>query len=225
MLALRKATPEAMTLTLEEVPVPQPGPGQARIAVTAAGICGTDLHILAGDYASRPPVTLGHEIAGRVDAVGEGVDPAWLGALVAPETAVATCGRCDWCRTARPMLCRDRLSVGSGVDGGFASAVRRPGRKAPSAARLAGRPSRGPHGATCLRLQFAVRSGSGRGRGYGRGHGPRTRRPPRGAAGAGRRRADHGRRDRRRSSAPRRRRRAGVRDARYRRTRGPGEPR
>lgn len=129
MLALRKASPEATTLTLEEVPLPEPGPGQARIAVTATGICGTDLHILAGDYASRPPVTLGHEIAGRVDAVGDGVDPGWLGALVAPETAFATCGRCDWCRTARPMLCRERSSVGSGVDGGFAAAVLIPASK------------------------------------------------------------------------------------------------
>jgi L-iditol 2-dehydrogenase len=129
MLALRKASPDATTLTLEQVPLPEPGPGQARIAVTAAGLCGTDLHILAGDYASRPPVTLGHEIAGRVDAVGDGVDPSWLGALVAPETAFATCGRCDWCRTARPMLCRERLSVGSGVDGGFAAAVLIPASK------------------------------------------------------------------------------------------------
>ena len=123
MLALRKISPDATTLTLTEVPVPEPGPGQARIAVTAAGMCGTDLHILAGDYGSRPPVTLGHEIAGRVDAVGDGVDPGWMGALVAPETAFATCGRCDWCRIARPMLCRARLSLGSGVDGGFAAAV------------------------------------------------------------------------------------------------------
>lgn len=129
MLALRKMSPEATTLTLAEVPLPEAGPGQARIAVTAAGMCGTDLHILAGDYASRPPVTLGHEIAGRVDAVGEGVDPGWIGALVAPETAFATCGRCDWCRTARPMLCRERLSVGSGVDGGFAAAVVVPAAK------------------------------------------------------------------------------------------------
>lgn len=129
MLALRKATPDATTLSLEDVPVPEPGSGQARIAVTAAGMCGTDLHILAGDYASRPPVTLGHEIAGRVDAVGDGVDAGWIGALVAPETAFATCGRCDWCRTARPMLCRERLSLGSGVDGGFAAAVVVPAAK------------------------------------------------------------------------------------------------
>lgn len=129
MRALRKQTPDATTLSIEDVPVPEPGPGQARIAVSAAGVCGTDLHILAGDYASRPPVTLGHEIAGRVDAVGEGVDADWIGVLVAPETAFETCGRCDWCRTARPMLCRDRLSLGSGVDGGFAGSVVVPASK------------------------------------------------------------------------------------------------
>lgn len=129
MLALRKLTPEATTLTLAEVPMPEPGPGQARLAVTAAGMCGTDLHILEGDYASRPPVTLGHEIAGRVDAVGAGVDPGLIGALVAPETTYGTCGRCDWCRTARPMLCSDRLSLGSGADGGFAAAVVVPAAK------------------------------------------------------------------------------------------------
>ncbi|MHB8398934.1 MAG: zinc-dependent alcohol dehydrogenase, partial [Candidatus Limnocylindrales bacterium] len=46
---------------------------------------------------------------------------AWIGALVAPETAYQTCGACRWCRSGRPMLCRDRRSIGSGVDGGFAS--------------------------------------------------------------------------------------------------------
>jgi L-iditol 2-dehydrogenase len=129
MLALRKLTADATTLTLTEVPVPEPGPGEVRLAVTGAGMCGTDLHILEGDYGSRPPVTLGHEIAGVVDAVGHGVDPGWLGALSAPETAFGTCGRCDWCRTARPMLCRERLSVGSGVDGGFAAYVVAPAGK------------------------------------------------------------------------------------------------
>jgi L-iditol 2-dehydrogenase len=123
MLALRKLTADATSLTLAEVAVPEPGPGEARLAVTATGMCGTDLHILDGDYVVRTPVTLGHEIAGVVDTVGPGVDPGWIGALVAPETAFGTCGRCDWCRTARPMLCRERLSVGSGVDGGFAPFV------------------------------------------------------------------------------------------------------
>jgi len=128
MLAARRLTTDATHLTLVEIATPEPGPGQARILVTGAGLCGTDLHILQGDYSSRPPVTLGHEIAGVVDAVGEGVDERWLGALVAPETAYSTCGLCRWCRTGRPMLCAERLSVGSGVDGGFAAHVVVPAR-------------------------------------------------------------------------------------------------
>lgn len=128
MRAVRLPAVGAPSLELVDVPMPEPGPGQARIAVTGAGLCGTDLHILHGDYSSRPPVTLGHEVAGRVDAVGEGVDPAWIGALVAPETAFGTCGLCRYCRTGRPMLCLDRLSIGSGVDGGFAEAMLIPAR-------------------------------------------------------------------------------------------------
>lgn len=128
MRAVRLLAPGAASLELVDIPVPEPAPGQARIAVTGAGLCGTDLHILDGDYSSRPPVTLGHEVAGRVDAVGEGVDPSWMGALVAPETAFGTCGRCRYCRTGRPMLCAERLSIGSGVDGGFAEAMVVPAR-------------------------------------------------------------------------------------------------
>jgi L-iditol 2-dehydrogenase len=123
MLAVRKMSADAHVVTLERVPVPDPDRGQVRILVTGAGICGTDQHILDGDYSSRPPVTLGHEVAGVVDAVGAGVDPAWLGALVAPETAFATCGLCPWCRGGKPMLCADRVSIGSGTDGGFAASI------------------------------------------------------------------------------------------------------
>jgi len=121
MLALRKLVPGPGEPALSEVPIPEAGPGQARIAVTAAGICGTDLHILRDEYSFHPPVTLGHEVAGIVDAVGAGVDEGWLGVLVAPETAFSTCGVCPWCRDGRPMLCASRRSIGSGVDGGFAS--------------------------------------------------------------------------------------------------------
>lgn len=128
MRAVRLPASGASALVLQDVPVPEPGPGQARIAVTGAGLCGTDLHILHGDYGSRAPVTLGHEVAGRVDAVGEGVDGVWIGALVAPETAFGTCGWCRYCRTGRPMLCAERLSIGSGVDGGFAEAMIVPAR-------------------------------------------------------------------------------------------------
>lgn len=128
MAAVRKVSADAAAVSLEIVAVPEPAAGQARIRVTGAGICGTDQHILDGDYASRPPVTLGHEVAGFVDAVGAEVDPGWLGALVAPETAFATCGACPWCRGGKPMLCADRVSIGSGTDGGFAAAVVVPAR-------------------------------------------------------------------------------------------------
>ena len=123
MPAVRKMAADVAAVSLERVPVPMPGPGQARIQVTGAGICGTDQHILDGDYASRPPVTLGHEVAGFVDEVGPDVDRAWIGTLVAPETAFSTCGACPWCLGGKPMLCRERVSIGSGTDGGFAGSV------------------------------------------------------------------------------------------------------
>lgn len=128
MLAVRKMSADARAVSVERVPWPEPGPGQARIRVTGAGLCGTDQHILDGDYASRPPVTLGHEVAGVIDAVGDGVDRAWIDALVAPETAFSTCGSCPWCRGGKPMLCPDRVSIGSGTDGGFAGAIVVPAR-------------------------------------------------------------------------------------------------
>lgn len=121
MLALRKLSARPGPPSLVDIPVPVPGVGEARIAVTAAGLCGTDFHILDGDYQSRPPVTLGHEVAGVVDSVGPGVETAWIGTLVATETAYSTCRMCRWCRTGKPMLCTERRSIGSAVDGGFAT--------------------------------------------------------------------------------------------------------
>ncbi len=122
MLAVRKMGPGATPFSVEEVDRPEPAAGEARVAVFGAGMCGTDLHILDGDYAANAPVTLGHEVAGRVDAVGTARDETWLGRRVALETAV-TCGICEWCRTGKPMLCPERRSIGSGLDGGFASHI------------------------------------------------------------------------------------------------------
>ena len=127
MQALRKLTLGAGPLAVEDVPVPVPGPGYVRIAVVAAGMCGTDLHIMDGSYASAPPVTLGHEIAGVVDDVGPGVDRSWLGVRVCPEPPIS-CGACHWCRTGLPMHCPDRKSVGTRLDGGFAAYVVVPAR-------------------------------------------------------------------------------------------------
>lgn len=111
-----------------ERPVPRPEPDEVVVAVFAAGVCGTDLHIEAAEYPSNPPVVMGHEVAGTVAEVGAGVDPTWRGQRVALETYFAYCERCLHCREGRPNLCAKRRSIGSHVDGGFAPFVRVPVR-------------------------------------------------------------------------------------------------
>ncbi|TVQ64914.1 MAG: alcohol dehydrogenase, partial [Phycisphaerales bacterium] len=89
----------------------------------AAGICGTDVHIMHDEYRSEPPVTLGHEVAGTIAAIGAGVSGWELGQRVVTETYFSVCGRCEHCRTGRPNLCASRRSIGSFEDGGFAPRV------------------------------------------------------------------------------------------------------
>ena len=98
------------------------------LEVLAAGICGTDLHIERGEYACVPPVTLGHEACGRVAEVGEEVDDDWLGRRVVMETYFSTCERCALCLDGRRNLCAERRSLGTHVDGAFASRVLVPRR-------------------------------------------------------------------------------------------------
>jgi L-iditol 2-dehydrogenase len=123
MIGLVKSAPGPGHLALTERPVPVPAAGQVAIEVTATGVCGTDLHIEAGEYATATPVTIGHEISGVVVELGPGVDSGWLGARVVCETFFSTCEECDACRAGRPNLCADRRSIGTHVDGGFASRV------------------------------------------------------------------------------------------------------
>jgi L-iditol 2-dehydrogenase len=107
-------------MAIAERPEPAAGPGQVVLDVLATGICGTDLHIQAGEYPSVPPVTVGHEVCGRVAALGPGVDDAWAGARVVVETYFSTCGRCAMCRSGRGNMCAQRRSIGTHVDGGCA---------------------------------------------------------------------------------------------------------
>jgi len=124
MKALRKTAQGAGHVAVVDVPDPLPGKNQVRIRVACAGICGTDLHIFHGDFAKvRPPVTLGHEVAGTVDAVGEGVTAWQPGDRVTVESEAHTCGKCHACRNGRANLCAERLALGYGVDGGFADAL------------------------------------------------------------------------------------------------------
>jgi len=128
MRGLAKLRPGVGEMAIAERPEPVAGPGQVVLDVLATGICGTDLHIEAGEYPSVPPVTLGHEVCGRVSTLGEGVDPAWDGARVVVETYFSTCGRCPMCRAGRGNMCAQRQSIGTHVDGGFAPRLVLPAR-------------------------------------------------------------------------------------------------
>lgn len=123
MIGLAKLAAGPGHVGLAERPARAPEPGQVALAVEAVGVCGTDLHIEAGEYPSVPPVTMGHEVCGTVAELGEGVEADWLGARVVCETYYSTCGRCPSCRDGRRNLCLERRSVGTHVDGAFAPRV------------------------------------------------------------------------------------------------------
>jgi L-iditol 2-dehydrogenase len=106
-------------IELRDIPEPSPATGQVKIRVHAAGICGTDLHIYKDEFKSKPPVVLGHEIAGEVVEVGEGVGGVDIGTRVTTETYFYTCGECRYCRSGHNNLCLNRRSIGSAVNGGF----------------------------------------------------------------------------------------------------------
>lgn len=123
MKALEKPDRTPGLLRLVDKPRPAAGPGDVVVAVAAAGVCGTDLHILDGDFPYEPPVTLGHEFAGTVVEVGEGVDKKLLGQRVVSEVFHVTCGTCAACRAGRLNMCPSKLPLGTKLDGGFAPFV------------------------------------------------------------------------------------------------------
>jgi alcohol dehydrogenase, propanol-preferring len=102
-------------------PVPSPGPGELLIAVSACGVCRTDLHVVDGDIAARLPIVPGHEIVGRVTATGSGVTGWAIGARVGVPWLARTCGVCPFCLTGRENLCDAPRFTGFDRDGGFAT--------------------------------------------------------------------------------------------------------
>jgi propanol-preferring alcohol dehydrogenase len=109
-------------LVLEERPDALPGPGQVRVRVEACGVCRTDLHVVDGDLADvRVPIVPGHEIVGRVDAVGPGVTGLAPGVRVGVPWLGHTCGVCPYCRSDQENLCDQPVFTGYSRDGGFAS--------------------------------------------------------------------------------------------------------
>ncbi|PZR98157.1 MAG: alcohol dehydrogenase [Chloroflexi bacterium] len=123
MKAVVKTSPGAGNIELLDIAEPSVSPGHVKIAVRAAGICGTDLHIYHDEYPTRPPVVLGHEVSGQVAEIGAGVEAVRPGDRVTTETYFSTCDSCRYCREGRVNLCASRRSIGSAVDGGFTAYV------------------------------------------------------------------------------------------------------
>ena len=125
MKAVRKVKRER-GLVVEDIPVPEIGDGDCLVRVEAAGICGTDLHIWNWDrWSSRrikPPLTLGHELAGTIVDMGKDVRTVSVGDYVSAESHI-TCGMCYQCRTGQAHMCPKTIILGVDREGCFAEYV------------------------------------------------------------------------------------------------------
>lgn len=121
-MVLREPKPvEDNPLEKVELPVPEPAPGQVRLRVGACGVCHTDLHLVEGEIATpKLPVVPGHQIVGRVDALGEGVIRFAVGDRVGVPWLYSTCGECEYCQRGLENLCDNARFTGQHADGGFA---------------------------------------------------------------------------------------------------------
>ena len=101
-------------LTPEDLPIPLPGRGEVRVSVEACAVCRTDLHVVDGDLAHpKLPLVPGHEIVGKVDALGSGVHAFEVGERVGIPWLGHTCGQCSYCCTGRENLCDAPLFTGT----------------------------------------------------------------------------------------------------------------
>jgi propanol-preferring alcohol dehydrogenase len=108
-------------LRAEELPVPEPGAGQVLIQVSACGLCRTDLHVVDGELPDpKLPLVVGHQVVGRVVAMGSLVRDISAGARVGVPWLGWTCGECRYCLEGRENLCDRALFTGYTLDGGYA---------------------------------------------------------------------------------------------------------
>ena len=115
-------------IRIAEVPTPSPGPGEVLVRVRGSGVCATDVKILGGSGLPKElPTILGHEVAGEIEALGQGVTGPPVGSRVAVYP-IAVCGECRFCREDRHSLCPTQYGLAHGVDGGFAEYVLVPAR-------------------------------------------------------------------------------------------------
>lgn len=110
-------------IRVEEVPKPRPGPGEAVIRVTATTICGTDVHIVKGEYPVRPGLILGHEPVGIIDELGEGLEPEYAIGQRVIVGAITPCGQCFFCLNGVHSQCHGALGgwrFGNTINGAWA---------------------------------------------------------------------------------------------------------
>ncbi|WP_250536167.1 zinc-dependent alcohol dehydrogenase family protein [Caballeronia sp. AZ10_KS36] len=111
----------APQLRAADIDDPVAGPGQLLVDVVACGVCRTDLHVVDGELAHpKRPVVPGHEVVGRVAAIGAGVDGFVVGDRVGVPWLGHTCGHCAYCATRRENLCDSPGFTGYTLDGGYA---------------------------------------------------------------------------------------------------------
>lgn len=112
---------EGHPLEAADLPDPVPGPGELLLEVVACGVCRTDLQLAEGDLAAhRLPIVPGHQIVGRVAALGPDT-PGWaVGDRAGVGWLAGSCGECAWCRSGRENLCEQALFTGWDRDGGYA---------------------------------------------------------------------------------------------------------
>jgi propanol-preferring alcohol dehydrogenase len=118
-----RGTPVGSSGTLEsaDLPVPQPRAGELLVRVAVCGVCRTDLDLVDGRLAPASlPVVPGHQVVGRVAALGAGVAGVRPGERVGVAWIHSACGECRWCREGRENLCPRFVSTGCGHDGGYA---------------------------------------------------------------------------------------------------------
>src|SRR5215207_2142964 len=113
---------EPAKFEVREVAVPEPGAGEVLIRILVAGICGTDLHLHAGEFGPSYPLTPGHEFVGEVVSVGTGVAEDMIGRRFVVDNT-GSCGHCLECRRARPAYCCNLVAQGVNAPGGFAEYV------------------------------------------------------------------------------------------------------
>jgi propanol-preferring alcohol dehydrogenase len=108
-------------LAPRDVLAPRPGANQLLIRVSACAVCRTDLHIIDGELPQpKLPLILGHEIVGRIEAIGEGVTQFRVGDRVGIPWLGWTCGKCAFCKSDRENLCNRARFTGYTIDGGYA---------------------------------------------------------------------------------------------------------